>query len=68
MASVKQKAALASIVVTVALTLAKAAVGLASGSIAILAEAAHGIVDTAATLLTFYAVRLADKPADEDHQ
>lgn len=67
MASVKQKAALASIAVTVALTVAKAAVGLASGSIAILAEAAHGLVDTAATLLTFYAVRLADKPADEDH-
>lgn len=68
MASVKQKAALVSIAVTVGLTLAKAAVGLASGSIAILAEAAHGIVDTAATLLTFYAVRLADKPADEEHQ
>jgi cation diffusion facilitator family transporter len=68
MASIKQKAALASIAVTVGLTLAKAAVGVASGSIAILAEAAHGVVDTAATLLTFYAVRLADKPADEDHQ
>lgn len=68
MVSIKQKAALASIVVTVVLTAAKAAVGLASGSIAILAEAAHGLVDTAATLLTFYAVRLADKPADDDHQ
>lgn len=68
MVSIKQKAALASILVTVVLTLAKGAVGLASGSIAILAEAAHGLVDTAATLLTFYAVRLADKPADDDHQ
>jgi cation diffusion facilitator family transporter len=68
MASIKQKAALASIAITVVLTLAKLAVGLVSGSIAILAEAAHGIVDTGATLLTFYAVRLADKPADEDHQ
>lgn len=68
MTSIKQKAALASIAITIALTLAKLAVGLASGSIAILAEAAHGLVDTAATLLTFYAVRLADKPADEEHQ
>jgi cation diffusion facilitator family transporter len=68
MASIKQNAALASIAITVLLTAAKFAVGLASGSIAILAEAAHGIVDTAATLLTFYAVRLADKPADDDHQ
>jgi len=68
MVSIKQKAALASILVTVVLTAAKGAVGLASGSIAILAEAAHGLVDTAATLLTFYAVRLADKPADDDHQ
>lgn len=68
MSSIKQKAALVSIVVTVTLTLAKLAVGLASGSLAILAEAAHGVVDIAATLLTFYAVRLADKPADDDHQ
>ncbi len=68
MVSIKQKAALASILVTVALTAAKAAVGFASGSIAILAEAAHGLVDTAATVLTFYAVRLADKPPDEEHQ
>lgn len=68
MASVKQRVALISIAVTVALTLGKLAVGLVTGSIAILAEAANSAVDTIATLLTFYAVRLADKPADEDHQ
>lgn len=68
MSSVKQRVAMASIAVTVGITAAKLIVGLLSGSLAILAEAAHGIVDIGATILTYFAVRLADKPADEEHQ
>lgn len=67
MGSVKQNAARLSIAITVALTAAKLAVGLWTGSLAILAEAAHGLVDVAATVMTFYAVRLSDKPADDEH-
>jgi len=67
MVSIKQRAALISIAITVALTSAKAAVGLWSGSLAILTEAAHGLVDVGATLLTFYAVSISDKPADTTH-
>jgi cation diffusion facilitator family transporter len=51
-----------------ALTLAKLAVGLMTGSLAILSEAAHSALDFAATVITYYAVRIAGKPADEDHQ
>lgn len=63
----KQKAALASIFASAVLTLGKLAAGLMSGSLALLSEAGHGMLDTGATILTYYAVRAADKPADEEH-
>lgn len=67
MASEKEKVALGSILASGALTAAKAAVGVASGSLAILSEAAHSLLDLAATLMTYFAVRVSDKPADEEH-
>jgi divalent metal cation (Fe/Co/Zn/Cd) transporter len=36
--------------------------------LALLSEAAHALVDTAATIMTYLAVRTANKPADEGHQ
>jgi cation diffusion facilitator family transporter len=63
----KQTVALTSIAASAGLTLAKAAVGLATGSLAILSEAAHSLIDLAATVMTYFAVRIADKPADEEH-
>jgi cation diffusion facilitator family transporter len=67
MASEKEKVALSSIIASGGLTLAKAAVGLASGSLAILSEAAHSFLDFIATLMTYFAVRVSDRPADEEH-
>src|SRR4051794_35396302 len=66
-AELKRKAALASIFASAVLTLGKLAAGLLSGSLALLSEAGHGLLDTGATILTYYAVRAADKPADEEH-
>src|SRR5665213_2326702 len=63
----KEKVALTSIAASAALTAAKAAVGLSSGSLAILSEAAHSLVDVAATVMTYFAVRISGKPADEEH-
>ncbi len=63
----KQNAALASIAASAGLTLAKFAAGLFSGSLALISEAAHGLLDTGATILTYFAVRAADKPADDEH-
>src|SRR6202043_1589229 len=34
---------------------------------AILSEAAHSLIDFAATLMTYFAVRVSDKPADAEH-
>jgi cation diffusion facilitator family transporter len=67
MASEKEKVALGSIAASAGLTVAKAVVGFLTGSLAILSEAAHSLLDLLATLMTYFAVRIADKPADEVH-
>ena len=63
----KERVALTSIVASGGLTIAKAVVGLLSGSLALLSEAAHSALDFAATVMTWYAVRISGKPADEEH-
>jgi cation diffusion facilitator family transporter len=65
--SEKQRIALGSIGASAALTVAKTAVGLATGSLAILSEAAHSLIDVAATVITYFAIRVGDKPADAEH-
>jgi len=49
------------------MTVAKTIVGLLSGSLAILSEAAHSLIDLAATVMTYFAIRISGKPADEEH-
>jgi cation diffusion facilitator family transporter len=66
--NVKEKAALGSIAASAGLTLAKAIIGLFTGSLAILSEAGHSLIDLSATLLTYLAVRMSGKPADAEHQ
>jgi cation diffusion facilitator family transporter len=51
----------------VLLTALKLVVGLLTGSLGILAEAAHSGLDLIAALVTFFAVRISDRPADERH-
>src|SRR5215213_10227886 len=67
MQSEKEKVALGSIAASAGLTLAKGVVGALTGSLAILSEAAHSLIDFAATVMTYFAVRLSGKPADEAH-
>src|SRR5262249_6358525 len=63
----KGRVALTSILASGVLTLAKAVVGLLTGSLAILSEAAHSLIDFGATVMTYFAVRISSKPADEEH-
>jgi len=65
--SEKERVALTSIGASAALMIGKAVVGFATGSLAIMSEAAHSLIDLAATLMTYFAVRIADKPADKEH-
>ena len=62
-AALKENVALSSIFASALLTLGKLAAGLASGSLALLSESAHNALDTGATILTYFAVREANKPA-----
>jgi cation diffusion facilitator family transporter len=64
----KEKAALGSIAASAGLTVAKAVIGFLTGSLAILSEAGHSLIDLSATVLTYFAVRISGKPADAEHQ
>src|SRR5258705_2827366 len=64
---IKQRVALTSILASAGLTVAKGVVGFATGSLAVLSEAAHSLIDLAATIMTYFAVRASGKPADEEH-
>jgi cation diffusion facilitator family transporter len=65
--NIKEKVALTSIAASAGLTIAKGVVGILTGSLAILSEAAHSLIDLAATVMTYFAVRISGKPADEEH-
>jgi cation diffusion facilitator family transporter len=67
MQQIKERIALTSIAASGGLTLAKGFVGVMSGSLAILSEAAHSLSDLLATVITYFAVRVSGKPADEEH-
>jgi len=63
----KEQVALSSIAASAGLTIAKTIVGFATGSLAILSEAGHSLIDLGATVMTYVAVRISGKPADEEH-
>ncbi len=63
----KQLAALGSVGASAVMTVGKLVVGLMTGSIGVLSEAAHSGLDLGAALITYMAVRVSDKPPDEDH-
>lgn len=67
MQEAKERVALSSIAVSAGLTIAKAIVGFMTGSLAILSEAAHSLTDFAATIITYFAVKISGKPADDEH-
>ncbi len=63
----KRTVAAASVAAAVFLTAIKLVVGLLSGSIGILSEAAHSALDLVAAVVTLVAVRASAKPADREH-
>ena len=63
----KQAVALTSVAAAVLLITLKLIVGLLSGSLGILSEAMHSGLDLVAALVTYFSVRVSDKPADPDH-
>ena len=63
----KEQVALTSIAASAVLTIAKGIVGISTGSLAILSEAGHSLIDLGAAIMTYVAVRISGKPADKEH-
>ena len=63
----KRQVALHSMLAAAVMTRLKLAAGLFSGSLGVLSDAAHSGLDMIGSALTFFSVRVSDKPADEDH-
>jgi len=57
-----------SVLAAIAITALKIIVGISTGSLGILSEAAHSGLDLVAAIVTFLSIRVSDKPADADHQ
>jgi len=64
----KRGVALNSVLAAVAVTFLKLVVGISTGSLGILSEAAHSGLDLLAAVITLLSVRVSDKPADAEHQ
>ncbi|MGA8937785.1 MAG: cation diffusion facilitator family transporter [Acidobacteriaceae bacterium] len=63
----KRSAAQASVLAAVGITLLKLLTGILTGSLGMLSEAAHSFIDLIASAVTLLTVRVADMPADEEH-
>lgn len=63
----KQHVTLISVAAAIVLTALKLIVGLLTGSLGMLSEAAHSGLDTVASVITFFSVRIAGRPPDVEH-
>ena len=63
----KNRVALLSVFAAVFLTSFKLTVGFLTGSLGILSEALHSALDLVAAVITYFSVKISDKPADRTH-
>jgi len=63
----KSKAAAVSIASNTTLILLKLVAGIITGSVSLIAEAIHSIMDLAAAIVAFVSVSISDRPADRQH-
>lgn len=66
-ASEKQQVALLSMLASAGLAISKLVAAVFTGSLGILSEAIHSTIDFGATVITWFAIRWADRPPDEEH-
>lgn len=63
----KTSAASISIISNTSLVIIKFIAGFISGSVSVISEAIHSMMDLLAAVIAYFAVRISDTPADEDH-
>jgi cation diffusion facilitator family transporter len=66
-AQTKARVAAVSVLASASMATAKFVVGIAIGSLALISEALHSTIDLVATIVTWFVVRVSDRPADEAH-
>ncbi|MDH3942997.1 MAG: cation-efflux pump [Anaerolineae bacterium] len=62
-----QRVLLFVLVANLTVTIAKVAIGLITGALAVVADGFHSLVDSSSNIIGLFAVRLASRPADEKH-
>ena len=65
--SSKTTAASISIISNASLVIMKFIAGFLSGSVSVISEAIHSLMDILAAVIAFFAVRISDNPADKEH-
>lgn len=65
--SSKTAAASISIISNSSLVIIKFIAGFMSGSVSVISEAIHSMMDLLAAMIAYFAVRISDNPADKDH-
>src|ERR1035437_11069192 len=65
--SSKTAAASISIISNSSLVIMKFIAGFLSGSVSVISEAIHSMMDLLAAVIAFFAVKISDNPADEEH-
>jgi len=63
----KKRVAGISVIAAIFLTGFKLLIGILTGSLGILSEALHSGLDLIAAVITYFSVRISDKPADKEH-
>src|SRR5674476_282935 len=63
----KTAAASISVMSNTSLVIMKFVAGIMSGSVSVISEAIHSMMDLLAAVIAFFAVRISDNPADEEH-
>jgi cation diffusion facilitator family transporter len=63
----KKRVAGISVIAAIFLTGFKLVIGILTGSLGILSEALHSGLDLIAAIITYFSVRISDKPADKEH-
>ena len=65
--SSKTTAASISVISNASLVIMKFIAGYLSGSVSVISEAIHSLMDILAAVIAFFAVRISDNPADKEH-
>jgi cation diffusion facilitator family transporter len=63
----KTSGATLSVISNIMLVMMKFVVGFITGSVSVISEAIHSLMDLLAALLALFSIKIADKPPDEMH-